>query len=69
MKVCAKELEKGNITSIPFVLVDFSNFYEFGKKIEVDPATVIRYMTYINGSEQSSTGNSAELDGLVTSLL
>ncbi|KAF9111299.1 hypothetical protein BGX27_005138 [Mortierella sp. AM989] len=69
MHVCAMALEKGDITTIPFVLVNYAEFYEFGSKVEVQPTTMIRYSAYINGTEIQSTGNSAELEGLVTSLL
>ncbi|CAO3563779.1 unnamed protein product [Mortierella alpina] len=69
MHVCARALEKGNITTIPFVLVNYAEFYEFGGKIEVLPTTMIRYTAYIDGQERQSTGNSAELEGLVTGLL
>ncbi|KAG0350920.1 hypothetical protein BG005_009569 [Podila minutissima] len=69
MHVCARALENGNITSIPFVLVNYAEFYEFGNKIEVLPTTMIRYAAYVEGQERQSTGNSAELEGLVTGLL
>jgi len=69
MHVCARALEQGNITSIPFVLVNYAEFYESGQKVEVFPTTMIRYGAYQNGEEISSTGNSAELEGLVTGLL
>ena len=69
MHVCARALEKGNITTIPFVLVNYAEFYEFGGKIEVLPTTMIRYTAYIDGQERQSTGNSAELEGLGTGLL
>lgn len=69
MHVCARALENGNITDIPFVLVNYAEFYEFGGKIEVLPTSVIRYTSYIDGKECQSTGNSAELEGLVTGLL
>ncbi|KAG0031725.1 hypothetical protein BGZ81_000734 [Podila clonocystis] len=69
MHVCARALENGNITDIPFVLVNYAEFYEFGGKIEVLPTSVIRYAAYVNGQERQSTGNSAELEGLVTGLL
>lgn len=69
MHVCARALEKGNITTIPFVLVNYAEFYEFGGKIEVLPTAMIRYTAYVDGQEKQSTGNSAELEGLVTSLL
>lgn len=69
MHVCARALENGNITTIPFVLVNYAEFYEFGGKIEVLPTSVIRYTAYVNGQERQSTGNSAELEGLVTGLL
>ncbi|KAG0230994.1 hypothetical protein B0O80DRAFT_493869 [Mortierella sp. GBAus27b] len=68
MNLCASELEKGNITSIPFVLVDYENFTEDGFKVENYPQS-IRYSAYLDGEETQSTGNSAELEGLVTSLL
>ncbi|KAF9378308.1 hypothetical protein CPC16_011374, partial [Podila verticillata] len=64
MHVCARALENGNITEIPFVLVNYADFYEFGGKIEVLPTTTIRYAAYLNAQEQQSTGNSAELEGL-----
>ncbi|KAF8944956.1 hypothetical protein BGZ47_003460 [Haplosporangium gracile] len=69
MHVCARALEKGNITTIPFVLVNYAEFYEFGGKIEVLPTTTIRYTAYVDGQPRESTGNSAELEGLVTALL
>lgn len=69
MHVCARALENGNILSIPFVLVNYAEFYEYGGKVEVLPTTMIRYAAYVDGQEMSSTGNSAELEGLVTSLL
>ncbi|KAG0283095.1 hypothetical protein BGZ96_012537 [Linnemannia gamsii] len=69
MHVCARALEQGNITSIPFVLVNYAEFYEFGSKVEVLPTTMIRYAAYVEHREQASTGNSAELEGLVTGLL
>ncbi|KAG0296576.1 hypothetical protein BGZ98_000894 [Dissophora globulifera] len=69
MHVCARALEKGNITTIPFVLVNYAEFYEFGGKIEVQPTTMIKYSAYVDGVERQSTGNSAELEGLVTGLL
>ncbi|KAG0369290.1 hypothetical protein BGZ54_010386 [Gamsiella multidivaricata] len=69
MHVCARALERGNITDIPFVLVNYAEFYEFGGKVEVLPSTMIKYTAYVNGVEKQSTGNSAELDGLVTGLL
>ncbi|KAF9582181.1 hypothetical protein BGW38_000546 [Lunasporangiospora selenospora] len=69
MHVCARALEKGNITFIPFVLVNYADFYERGRKVEVLPTTMIRYSAYVNGQEQNSTANSAELEGLVTGLL
>ncbi|KAK3828529.1 MAG: hypothetical protein J3Q66DRAFT_363656 [Benniella sp.] len=69
MHVCARELEKGNILTIPFVLVNYAEFYEFGGKVEVQPTATIRYAAYVDGEEASATGNSAELEGLVTSLL
>ncbi|KAG0262262.1 hypothetical protein BG011_000168 [Mortierella polycephala] len=69
MHVCARALENGNITTIPFVLVNYAEFYEYGSKVEVLPTTMIRYAAYVDGRERSSTGNSAELEGLVTGLL
>ncbi|KAF9334634.1 hypothetical protein BG006_001817 [Podila minutissima] len=69
MHVCARALENGNITTIPFVLVNYAEFYEFNNKIEVLPTTMIRYASYVDGVECQSTGNSAELEGLVTGLL
>ncbi|KAG0090307.1 hypothetical protein BGZ93_003037 [Podila epicladia] len=69
MHVCARALENGNITTIPFVLVNYAEFYEFGSKIEVLPTSMIRYAAYIDGREYQTTGNSAELEGLVTGLL
>ncbi|KAG0376314.1 hypothetical protein BGX24_007915 [Mortierella sp. AD032] len=69
MHVCARALENGNITTIPFVLVNYAEFYEFGAKVEVLPTTMIRYASYVDGAEHSSTANSAELEGLVTSIL
>ncbi|KAF9189438.1 hypothetical protein BGZ51_009614 [Haplosporangium sp. Z 767] len=69
MHVCARALEQGNITSIPFVLVNYAEFYEFGGKVEVLPTTMIRYAAYVEGREYSTTGNSAELEGLVTGIL
>ncbi|KAF9142857.1 hypothetical protein BGX30_002047 [Mortierella sp. GBA39] len=69
MHVCARALEQGNINTIPFVLVNYAEFYEFGSKVEVLPTTMIRYAAYVEGQERSSTGNSAELEGLVTSIL
>ncbi|KAG0271328.1 hypothetical protein BGZ95_000871 [Linnemannia exigua] len=69
MNVCARALEQGNITTIPFVLVNYAEFYEFGSKVEVLPTTMIRYAAYVNGEERQSTGNSAELEGLVTGIL
>ncbi|KAG0238494.1 hypothetical protein BGX31_003258 [Mortierella sp. GBA43] len=69
MHVCARALEQGNITNIPFVLVNYAEFYEYGGKVEVLPTTMIRYAAYADGREISSTGNSAELEGLVTGLL
>ncbi|KAF9084700.1 hypothetical protein BGX29_008007 [Mortierella sp. GBA35] len=69
MHVCARALEQGNITTIPFVLVNYAEFYEFGGKVEVLPTTMIRYAAYVDGQEHSGTGNSAELEGLVTGLL
>jgi hypothetical protein len=69
MHVCARALEQGNITTIPFVLVNYAEFYEFGNKVEVLPTTMIRYAAYVDGIERQSTGNSAELEGLVTGIL
>ncbi|KAF9345970.1 hypothetical protein BGX34_004308 [Mortierella sp. NVP85] len=69
MHVCARALEQGNITTIPFVLVNYAEFYENGEKVEVLPTTMIRYSAYVDGQEMSTTGNSAELEGLVTGLL
>ncbi|KAG9073148.1 hypothetical protein KI688_000935 [Linnemannia hyalina] len=69
MHVCARSLEKGNITTIPFVLVNYAEFYECGSKVEVLPTTMIRYAAYVEGREHQSTGNSAELEGLVTGIL
>ncbi|KAF9091798.1 hypothetical protein BGX27_001963 [Mortierella sp. AM989] len=69
MHVCARALEQGNITNIPFILVNYAEFYESGSKIEVLPTTMIRYVAYVNGEEYLTTANSAELEGLVTSLL
>ncbi|CAO3572985.1 unnamed protein product [Mortierella alpina] len=69
MHVCARALEDGNITTIPFVLVNYAEFYEFGNKVEVLPTTMIRYSAYVDGQERQSTGNSAELEGLVTGIL
>jgi len=69
MHVCARALENGNITTIPFVLVNYAEFYEFGNKVEVLPTTMIRYAAYVDGQERQSTGNSAELEGLVTGIL
>ncbi|KAF9438527.1 hypothetical protein BGZ76_007201 [Entomortierella beljakovae] len=69
MHVCAKALEDGNIVNIPFVLVNYAEFYEYGVKVDVLPTTMIRYVAYVNGKEYSTTANSAELEGLVTSLL
>ncbi|KAG9322621.1 hypothetical protein KVV02_002324 [Mortierella alpina] len=69
MHVCAKALEDGNITTIPFVLVNYAEFYEYGSKVEVLPTTMIRYAAYVGGEERQSTGNSAELEGLVTGIL
>ncbi|KAF9898316.1 hypothetical protein BX616_004210 [Lobosporangium transversale] len=69
MHVCARALEKGNITTIPFVLVNYAEFYEYGGKIEVQPSTMIKYAAYVDGVERQTTGNSAELEGLVTGLL
>ncbi|GJJ70645.1 hypothetical protein EMPS_02995 [Entomortierella parvispora] len=69
MHVCARALEQGNITTIPFVLVNYAEFYEAGAKVEVLPTTVIRYAAFVEGREHASTGNSAELEGLVTGLL
>jgi hypothetical protein len=68
MNFCATALEKGNVTTIPFVLVDYENFTVDGSKVENYPQ-VIRYSSYINGQETKTTANSAELEGLVTSLL
>ncbi|KAF9966293.1 hypothetical protein BGZ70_002740 [Mortierella alpina] len=69
MHVCARALEDGNITTIPFVLVNYAEFYEFGNKVEVLPTTMIRYAAFVDGQEYQSTGNSAELEGLVTAIL
>ncbi|KAF9093508.1 hypothetical protein BGX29_009895 [Mortierella sp. GBA35] len=69
MHVCARALESGNITTIPFVLVNYEEFYEFGTKVEVLASTAIRYAAYVDGREHSSTGNSAELEGMVTGIL
>ncbi|KAF9195778.1 hypothetical protein BGZ50_003489 [Haplosporangium sp. Z 11] len=69
MHVCARAMENGNIKNIPFVLVNYAEFYEYGNKIEVSPATVLRYSAYVNGQETESIGNSAELEGLVTGIL
>ncbi|KAG0016431.1 hypothetical protein BGZ82_001092 [Podila clonocystis] len=69
MHVCARELEKGHITSIPFVLVNYGEFYVQGKRISIVPTVMIRYTAYVDGREHQSTGNSAELEGLVTALL
>ncbi|KAF9283049.1 hypothetical protein BGZ68_005599 [Mortierella alpina] len=69
MHVCARALEDGNITTIPFVLVNYAEFYEYGSKVEVLPTTMIRYASYVEGQETQSTGNSAELEGLVTGIL
>jgi hypothetical protein len=69
MHVCARELEKGHITTIPFVLVNYGEFYVQGKRISIVPTVMIRYTAYVDGREHQSTGNSAELEGLVTALL
>ncbi|KAF9982951.1 hypothetical protein BGZ65_002340 [Modicella reniformis] len=69
MHVCARALERGNIITIPFVLVNYAEFYENGCKVDVLPTTMIRYSSYLDGSEHQCTGNSAELEGLVTGLL
>ncbi|KAF9086998.1 hypothetical protein BGX27_003035 [Mortierella sp. AM989] len=65
----ARALEQGNITTIPFVLVNYAEFYESGGKVEVLPTTMIRYSAYVEGNETGTTGNSAELEALATSLL
>ncbi|KAF9117754.1 hypothetical protein BGW39_001828 [Mortierella sp. 14UC] len=69
MHVCARALENGNITTIPFVLVNYAEFYDDGCKVEILPTTMIRYAAYVDGQERHSTGNSAELEGLVTGIL
>ncbi|KAF9572800.1 hypothetical protein EC968_009439 [Mortierella alpina] len=69
MHVCARALEQGNITTIPFILVNYAEFYEDGQKVEVLPTAAIRYTAFVNGEVHGSTGNSAELEGLVTGIL
>ncbi|KAG0268283.1 hypothetical protein DFQ27_007134 [Actinomortierella ambigua] len=68
MQVVARQLEKGNITTIPFILVNYADFYEDGVKVETAPHT-IKYESYVDGRVHQCTGNSAELEGLVTALL
>ena len=69
MHVCARALENGNITTVTFVLVDYAEFYESGQKVEVLPTTMIRFAMFVDGQEHASTGNAAELEGLVTGVL
>ncbi|KAG0242750.1 hypothetical protein B0O80DRAFT_483622 [Mortierella sp. GBAus27b] len=70
MHAVAREFEKGNIMDIPFVLVNYVDFYdESGEKVDVPPNQPIRYVGYVEGNESLSTNNSAELEGMVTSLL
>ena len=70
MRVCASAMEHDvKITDIPFVLVNNGEFYKFGAKIEVLPTTTFRYAAYVEGQERASTGNHAELEGLVAGLL
>ncbi|KAG0377836.1 hypothetical protein BGX24_005328 [Mortierella sp. AD032] len=45
--VCARALEAGNII-IPFVLANLAEFFDDGNKVEVDPAAMIRYTSYID---------------------
>ncbi|KAK3831988.1 MAG: hypothetical protein J3R72DRAFT_238321, partial [Linnemannia gamsii] len=66
--VCARALEDGSIF-IPFALVNLAEFFDDGNKVEVDPAAMIRYTTYREGDELQSTGNCAELEGMITSLM
>ncbi|KAF9405266.1 hypothetical protein BGZ76_006619, partial [Entomortierella beljakovae] len=61
MHVCAKALEKGSITTIPFVLVNYAEFYEFGGKVEIHPTTMIKYAAYINGVEQETVQSLKDL--------
>ncbi|KAG0255789.1 hypothetical protein BGZ95_005665 [Linnemannia exigua] len=66
----ARALESGNITTIPFALVNYAEFYdENGSKVDIPPATQVRYVAYVEGKEHISTSNSTELEGMVTSLL
>ncbi|KAF9163732.1 hypothetical protein DFQ26_002215 [Actinomortierella ambigua] len=69
MQVVARQLEKGSITTIPFILVNYADFYEDGVKVEIAPHTMIKYESYVDGQAHQCTGNSAELEGLVTALL
>lgn len=64
MNVCARELEKGNITT-PFLYVNYANFTENAEKVE-SPRSAIRFTIYVDGKEQASSGNAAELERLVT---
>ncbi|KAF9340883.1 hypothetical protein BGX26_008844, partial [Mortierella sp. AD094] len=51
MHVSARAVENGNITNIPFVLVNFAEFYEHGAKVDVLPTTTIRYAAFVDGQE------------------
>ncbi|CAO3564765.1 unnamed protein product [Mortierella alpina] len=69
MCACARALEQGNITTIPFVLVNYAEFYECGNKVEAPSTTSIQYTAYVEGREANSTQSIAELEGLVTGIL
>ncbi|KAG0292245.1 hypothetical protein BGZ98_002667 [Dissophora globulifera] len=66
---CAQALENGNITTIPFVLVNYSEFYKDGNKVNVEPTVQVECSGYVDRVKNVSTSNSREFEGLVTSLL
>ncbi|KAF9967263.1 hypothetical protein BGZ70_010222, partial [Mortierella alpina] len=56
MHKCARALEEGNITRIPFVLVNYAGFYESGSPVVVAPTTATQYVAYVDGAEHERTG-------------
>ncbi|KAF9086447.1 hypothetical protein BGX23_008875 [Mortierella sp. AD031] len=65
----AHAFESAEITNIPFVLVNHDEFDDHGRMVPDGTKTQIRYVFYHNGREHSSTRNSTELEGLITTLL
>ncbi|KAG0315347.1 hypothetical protein BGZ99_007519 [Dissophora globulifera] len=66
---CAQAVENGNITNIPFVLVNYAEFYKEGSKVNVEPTLQLECSSYVDGVKNLSTSNSEEFEGLVTGLL